>query len=203
MTEDDHTPAPDNDPLADRGIELTDPRAIRAYAHPVRLRLLGLPRRHGPLTATQAAARLGESSGTTSFHLRQLAKYGLVEEAPGGRGREKPWQATSMLTHVPPIQATPEADEAAKQLRITLARRYFDNVLRWLQRADDAPKRWREAAMFGDRILYATPAELKALGDAIDKLIEPYGRRLDHADERPRNSREVSFIGIAFPMEQP
>jgi predicted transcriptional regulator len=184
-------------------VELTDPRALRAYAHPVRTKLVGLLRRRGPLTATQAAELLGESSGTTSFHLRQLAKYGLVEEAPGGRGREKPWQATSMLTHVPPIQATPEANEAAKQLRITLARRYFDNVVRWLQRADEAPKRWREAAIFGDRILYATPAELKALDDAIDKLIEPYGRRLDHPDERPRNSREVSYIGIGFPMDKP
>jgi len=182
-------------------IELTDPRALRAYAHPVRGKLVGLLRRRGPLTATQAAELLGESSGTTSFHLRQLAKYGLAEEAPGGRGREKPWQATSMLTHVPPIQATPEAAEAAKQLRITFTRSYFDNVIRWLQRADDDSKRWREAAMFGERILYATPAELKALDDAIDKLIEPYSRRLDHPDERPSNSREVSYIGIAFPME--
>jgi hypothetical protein len=108
-----------------------------------------------------------------------------------------------MLTHVPPIQATPEADEAATQLRISVARQYFDTVLRWLHRADDAPKRWREAAIFGDRLLYATPAELRALNEAIEKLIEPYGRRLDHPDERPRNSREVSYIGIAFPMEQP
>jgi predicted ArsR family transcriptional regulator len=184
-------------------IELTDPRALRAYAHPVRTKLVGLLRRRGPLTATQAAELLGESSGTTSFHLRQLAKYGLVEEAPGGRGREKPWQATSMLTHVPPIHATPEANEAAMQLRIALAQRYFDNVVRWLQRAAHAPKRWREAAIFSDRILYTTPAELEALRDRIDELLEPYARRLDHPDERPKSSREVSYIGIAFPMEQP
>ena len=63
---------------------LTDPRALRAMAHPIRLELVGLLRTHGPLTATKAAALLGESSGSTSFHLRQLAKYGLVEEAGGG-----------------------------------------------------------------------------------------------------------------------
>jgi predicted ArsR family transcriptional regulator len=79
----------------------------------VRGELVGLLRRRGPLTATQAAALLGESSGT-SFRLRQLAKYGLVEEAPGGRGRAEPWQATSTLTHVPPILAAAEAAEAAK-----------------------------------------------------------------------------------------
>src|SRR5882757_1176439 len=106
-------------------IELTDPRALRAYAHPVRNKLIGLLRLEGPLTATRAAELLGESSGTTSFHLRQLAKYGLVEEAPGGKGREKPWQATSLMTHVPPIQPTPEAAEAANQLRITMAHAYY------------------------------------------------------------------------------
>ena len=65
---------------------LTDPRALRAYAHPVRMALVGLLRTEGPLTATRAAELLGESSGTCSFHLRQLAKYGLVEEAGGGTG---------------------------------------------------------------------------------------------------------------------
>ena len=77
---------------------LTDPRALRAYAHPVRMRLMGLLRTEGPLTATRAADLLGESSGTCSFHLRQLAKYGLVEEAEGGTGREKPWRATTTST---------------------------------------------------------------------------------------------------------
>src|SRR6202034_4268220 len=76
---------------------LTDPRALRAYAHPVRMKLVGLLRTEGPLTATRAAELLGESSGTCSFHLRQLAKYGLVEEDGGGTGREKPWRATSMV----------------------------------------------------------------------------------------------------------
>src|SRR6201984_1021816 len=78
--------------------QLTDPRALRAYAHPVRMALMGLLRTEGPLTATRAAELLGESSGTCSFHLRQLAKYGLVEEAGGGTGREKPWRATTTST---------------------------------------------------------------------------------------------------------
>src|SRR6516225_3617169 len=89
-------------------IELTDPRALRAYAHPVRGKLVGLLRRRGPLTATQAAELLGESSGTTSFHLRQLAKYGLAEEAGGGTGREKPWRATTTSTAWDSAPDTPE-----------------------------------------------------------------------------------------------
>src|ERR1700683_2068981 len=77
---------------------LTDPRALRAYAHPVRLKLVALLRTEGPLTATRAGELLGESSGTCSFHLRQLAKYGLVEEAGGGTGREKPGRGATPAT---------------------------------------------------------------------------------------------------------
>ncbi|HEY7048302.1 MAG TPA: helix-turn-helix domain-containing protein [Jatrophihabitantaceae bacterium] len=184
-------------------IELTDPRALRAYAHPVRGKLLGLLRRRGPLTATGAAELLGESSGTTSFHLRQLAKYGLVEEAPGGTGRQKPWQATSLLTHIPPIQATPEAAEAAKQLRISMAQRYFEWLVRWLQQTDDETDEWRSAALFGDRIIWATAAELEDVKQAVEDLIEPYARRLTEIAERPEGAREISYIAFAFPMEPP
>ena len=70
-----------------RAIELTDPRALRALAHPLRVKLLGLLRLEGPMTASDAGRRVGESSGSASYHLRQLERYGLVEEAEGGTGR--------------------------------------------------------------------------------------------------------------------
>src|ERR1700744_1547874 len=93
---------------------LTEARALRAYAHPVRMKLVGLLRTEGPLTATRAGELLGESSGTCSFHLRQLAKYGLVEEAGGGTGREKPWRATATSTDWDAIgDGTPEMAAAA------------------------------------------------------------------------------------------
>jgi len=60
--------------------------------------LVALLRRDGAQTATQAAKATGESVASCSFHLRQMAKYGLVEQAGGGRGREKPWRATAMFT---------------------------------------------------------------------------------------------------------
>ena len=72
--------------------ELTDPRAMRAMAHPVRLSLLEALNHHGQLTATEAAEHVGESPSNCSFHLRQLAKYGFVEEAEGGTGRQRPWR---------------------------------------------------------------------------------------------------------------
>ena len=69
-------------------IRLDNARALRAYAHPVRMKLILALRTRGPLTATQAGRLLGESSGTCSFHLRQLAKYGLVEETGEGVGHD-------------------------------------------------------------------------------------------------------------------
>ena len=81
------------DPREERGrLNLTDPKAIRALAHPVRWALLEALGQAGTLTATQASEMLGESPANCAFHLRTLAKYGFVEEAGGGRGRERPWR---------------------------------------------------------------------------------------------------------------
>src|ERR1700750_1052640 len=120
------------EPVPDRTIELTDPRAMRAYAHPVRMALIGLLRTEGPLTATQAAARLGESSGTCSFHLRQLAKYGFCEEGGGGHGREKPWRATAFSTNWSTSIENPELSDAQRQLDATVVQHYMTRVARWL-----------------------------------------------------------------------
>lgn len=69
-------------------VQVSDIRTLRALAHPLRNRLLGLLRLEGPSTATLLGARVGESSGWTSYHLRQLATYGFVEEVQGrGAGR--------------------------------------------------------------------------------------------------------------------
>src|ERR1700735_1064515 len=85
-----------SDTPAGRSVQkLTDPRAIRALAHPVRMALLELLAHTGTLTATQASDALGESPANCAFHLRTLAKYGFVREAGGGRGRERPWALAS------------------------------------------------------------------------------------------------------------
>ncbi len=183
-------------------VELTDPRALRAYAHPVRNKLVGMLRRHGALTATQAGQLLGESSGTTSFHLRQLAKYGLVEHAAGGKGREKPWQATSLLTSVPDFAPNAEVADAARGLKLALASDYLRKLTGYLNRSDQESEQWQRATIFGDRILFVSPEELAALGKALDELLEPYARRLGNVEERPPGTRDVTFIGLAFPTEQ-
>ena len=150
---------------------ITDPRALRALAHPIRMSLIGLLRMHGPLTATRAGELLGESSASCSFHLRQLAKYGLVEEAGNGKGRERPWRPTTMFTQWPDITDDPEVDAAAGLLTSVIAESYFDQTMRWIEARADEPAEWRQAAQFGDTSLYVTAAELAGLGEQATTLI--------------------------------
>src|ERR1700722_16636507 len=83
---------PDN-----RGLRrVSDAQTMRALTHPVRIALFEQLSVGGPMTATQVGELIGESPTTCSFHLRQLAKYGFVEEAGGGKGRARPWRMSSI-----------------------------------------------------------------------------------------------------------
>jgi DNA-binding transcriptional ArsR family regulator len=188
-------------PTAGRTVtRLTDPRALRAYAHPVRMKLVWLLRTEGPLTATRAAELLGESSGTTSFHLRQLAKYGLVEEAGGGAGRERPWRATTTSTSWDATAAdTPELAAATGLLNTLIAEQYFERLVRWLEASPDEPPEWQEAALLGDRILYVTADELAELGRRVQELVDVYFERQVKPELRPEGSRVVNYLHLAFP----
>jgi DNA-binding transcriptional ArsR family regulator len=195
-------------------VRLTDPRALRGYAHPTRMALVALLRRDGPQTATQAAAAIGESVASCSFHLRQLAKYGLVEAA-GGRGREKPWRATAMFTELdsaaggdPDLAAAGygegaagygEGAAAAQALRLAVARQYFELMARWLQAEAREPAEWRDAAQLGDTMVHLTAAELAELGGQLRALLRPYLDRLGDPARRPADSRPVMVLNMAFP----
>jgi hypothetical protein len=187
------------EPVPERTIELIDPRAMRAYAHPVRMALIGLLRTRGPITATQAAARLGESSGTCSFHFRQLAKYGLCEEAPGGKGREKPWRATAAFTTWTSSPADPDLVEAEHHLNLVVLQRYFDQITRWFaKRGKDDPE-WQRLFGFGDLGVPLTADELAALRRDVEALLRPYIARVTGEDEAPEGARRVTFVHFAFP----
>jgi predicted ArsR family transcriptional regulator len=190
------------DPQKARSVtRLTDPRALRAYAHPVRMALVGLLRTEGPLTATRAAELLGESSGTCSFHLRQLAKYGLVEEAGGGTGREKPWRATTLSTSWEAAPGNPELAAATSMLNTVIAERYFEQVMRWLDSSQHESKEWQQAALLGDRFLYLTADELTEIGARVRELLDPYSDRVADKSLRPEGSRRVTYLHLAFPTD--
>ncbi|MHA4777594.1 winged helix-turn-helix domain-containing protein [Streptomyces sp. MSC1_001] len=181
-----------------RSIRLTDPRALRAYAHPLRMSLVGLLRSNGPFTATRAAELTGESVASCSYHLRILAKYGLVEEAPGGRGREKPWRATARYTEWPEYSEDATVAEAADALGAAVAERYFERVTRAMENRHRLPREWREAEEFGDSLLHLTPEELAGLGERIDELLRPYEARTSDPSLRPEGARPVTVLRIAY-----
>lgn len=179
-------------------IELTDPRALRAYAHPTRMTLVGLLRKSGPFTATQAAELTGESVASCSYHLRILAKYGLVEEAPGGKGREKPWRATARFTEWPDRSEDAAVAQAADALSAAVAEHYFQRVLKSIENRPTLPEEWREAEQFGDTLLHLTPEELTGLGQRIEELLRPYEEREGDPALRPEGARPVGILRIAF-----
>jgi DNA-binding transcriptional ArsR family regulator len=183
-----------------RTVELTDPRALRAVAHPIRLELLGLLRRSGPLTATEAAARIGESPASCSFHLRQLAKYGLVEEAGGGRGRQRPWRATAPLTSWPAAVDGDDRQEATAMLSRVVVERYFEQAFEWLERRHSEPRDWAAVSDIGDWLIYATPAELRELDEQITELLVGFLERLEDPSKRPAGARAVNMIQLVLPL---
>ncbi|MEV4417802.1 helix-turn-helix domain-containing protein [Catellatospora sp. NPDC049609] len=184
-------------------IALNDPVALRAYAHPLRMSLVGLLRREGPLTATQAAAVLGESVPSCSFHLRQLAKYGLVERAEGADAREKPWRATALSTTWGADDGDAEAQAAVDHLDAVLIRRLYDRAMGWLaRRAADGP-RWRSVTGPGDDFAHLTPEELGELSRRIDALFDEYRPRQHDPSLRPAGARAVHFGYYVTTFEQP
>src|SRR3954471_9335937 len=144
----------------ERPRELDDPKAMRALAHPVRLALLEALT-DGPLTATEAGERVGESPANASFHLRQLAKYGFVEEAEGGTGRRRPWKLRQLGMRWTDVQEDPEAARAARALSRITQDRFLDRAQRALEERHALPEEWRAVTGINQVRLYLTPEEMK------------------------------------------
>ncbi|MFI5933390.1 winged helix-turn-helix domain-containing protein [Actinoplanes sp. NPDC051494] len=179
-------------------IRLDDPRALRAYAHPLRLSLIGMLRRNGPMTATQCAAALDENVPNCSFHLRQLAKYGLAERAPAADGRERPWQATASSTSWTDDSDDPETRVATDQLNTAIFRHYIRRTEAYLAIRGDEPAEWRNAAGFSDEMIYVTAEQLVALNEQVEALLEPFRDR----SARAEGSRPVAVVQMAIPTPE-
>jgi predicted ArsR family transcriptional regulator len=181
-------------------VQLTDPRALRAVAHPTRLKLIALLRRLGPLTATQAGERIGESPSGCSFHLRSLAKWGLVEEAGGGRGRERPWQATANGHEWAARGPGGEIDEAGELLTRVAVQRWFEEATDWVDRRREETAEWTDAALSGDQMIAVTAAELEEINRRVAEILAPYVKRVGDREAQPAGARDVTFIQLAFPF---
>jgi DNA-binding transcriptional ArsR family regulator len=172
---------------------------MRALAHPVRLALLEHLGQSDAATATECADVVGLSPSAVSYHLRALARAGLVEAAPGrGDGRERLWRRTAERYEVKDAAGLgPEAQEARRELLESLLTWDETRARRYLARIDDEPKEWQDAALFASTTLLMTAEELQALTRAVQELLEPY-RRGSRADA-PAGARAVSAVVRALP----
>ena len=179
---------------------VADPLALRAIAHPKRLALLDLLLVEGTATATRCAQVLGDSPSSWSFHLRTLARYKLVEEAPGGVGRRRPWRLASLGQSWSNLGVDPESRQAADELDQVFVQREVAGILTWLRARRAYPEQWQRAAHVVGVIAYLTPEELSELGEALGRLLHRRGDRLTDPARRPKGARLVRLLGFGFPL---
>jgi DNA-binding transcriptional ArsR family regulator len=179
---------------------VSDARAMRALAHPVRLALLEAIGREGELTASRAAEMLDESPGNMSWHLQTLAKYGYVEEAGGGKGRSRPWRIASVSNRFQTTAEDPEADAAGEALESTFADQAYSRLRTWFGRRASYPRQWRDAAFTADSISYLTAEEMSTLGDEIAELFGRYRNRVLDKELRPADAEPVKLVAFGHPI---
>jgi predicted ArsR family transcriptional regulator len=178
---------------------LTDPRAMRAVAHPVRIALLEVLGTEGPLTATQAGEHIGESPTTCSFHLRQLAKYGFIEEVEGVAGRRRPWRLIHKGLSFSDVSDDPETRLAATALSRVLHTFYLDRLKEGLALRRDTPTEWQKATGASEFLLYVTVDELITLDEQVEALVKPFAERIGNPKTRPRGAVPIEMLFFAYP----
>ena len=169
--------------------------------HPIREALLELIRHDGVVTATDAAREMGGSTGLYSFHLRQLARHGVIEEAPAPRGRVRPWRLTepgaARSAEQPRSRPVSDAELSA------VARGLEDeSYRRWLEHRDAVPGPWRRDEAFS-QVVYLTPEEMAGLAGVIRVLIAQYRHREDRPSARPPDAAPVAVVARVFPLLEP
>lgn len=173
---------------------------MRALAHPLRLRLLELVAQEGSLTSTRASELAGESTGSCSFHLRQLAKYGFLEPGEGGRGRERPWRLADVDTTWSPLPHDLDAAAAADALSSELLGSALDALARYHRLRHSFPPDWREAGLISTSLLFLTAEELAQIEQEIVAIVRRYVERLQDPDRRPSGARPVRLVSFAAPL---
>lgn len=187
-------------PDTGRARDVDDVRALRALAHPFRIRLYELVAREGTLTSTQASGLTGESTASCSFHLRQLAKYGFLEQAPQKDGRERPWRRTAAVNVFTRLADDSDYASAAEAAGLVAAERLRTQLRSYLASQEREQIQWRESSLLHDSLLYLTASELDALKRDVLALTRQYQARTVEAALRPTDSKPVAFFAAGFPL---
>lgn len=185
--------------------EVTDARTMRALSHPVRIALVEELWAGGALTATELGERIGETPTTCSFHLRQLAKYGWVEEAGGGKGRARPWRMTSLGFQIPGVQEDPESIVATNVLTGMFRERQLARYGAWRQARYSWPLEWREATTDSQYYFYLTVEELSGLSKDLHAVLGKWfsPERITDPSRRPPGSVPVELLALSYPVDVP
>ncbi|HET6987191.1 MAG TPA: helix-turn-helix domain-containing protein [Kribbella sp.] len=181
--------------------EITDPQAMRALAHPVRLAALSYLQRNGPATATQLSEHVGASPSVTSWHLRHLASFGLVVDGPppsGSDRRQRWWNAVARGFRYQ-MPDTPEGTEAGRLLRTEMMNEALESAQHWIAETEPVlDAEWSRRAGSANTLLVLTPTEAEAIESAIEQLFAPYIQRRD-AGEAPDDARPVRYLRMSLP----
>lgn len=184
--------------LEDDTLHLETADELRALAHPLRVRIMLrlaernlAPGNEGIVTSTLLARELGESTGATSYHLRQLAKFGLIQEVPDyGNARDRGWRATARYISVnPDAKASPEHRAAQAELYRHLVELDDRVTSTFLRGIDDYPVDWRDAWRISNAFIHIHPDEVPELHSRLDALLSEY-ERVGPA-ERPSGAERV------------
>ena len=196
---------PDDHDAPDLAVQVTDVRALRALSHPLRSRLLGQLRLHGPATASRLGRAVGESSGSTSYHLRQLAAYGFVEEVEGqGTARERWWRARHRMTswragELLPQEGGAQVEEEMTRLQIDQQARVLDA---WHEQKEQLGQAWTDAASLNDYGLRLTPGQARELAGELNATLVRW--MADHpGDAEPvEGSEQVCVLLDLVPLRE-
>ncbi|RSM72635.1 ArsR family transcriptional regulator [Kibdelosporangium aridum] len=178
-------------------MRVRDVELMRALAHPLRAELLNYLMSVGPRTASECATAVGSTASNCSWHLRQLAGWGLVERADGDNARDKPWRATQVGLDLGEFSADPVTQAA--QLAAWGANTANDQVLtqRFADSIDLLEPEWQQVSGISTYALRVNAKELAALTAAIDALIRPYVATI--RTDAPPDARPVHTSVRAFP----
>jgi len=180
--------------MAEERKQITDAKALRALAHPLRWKLLEIVGREGTATATQCAQETGESVANCSYHLNTLAKYDYVEQAEGGQGREKPWRVVSQSQGWTDVGMDTEGALAAQ----AASGAFLDHALTQIRErqltAPLEPDDWRDVIGVDNSNDFMTPAEVDELRAAVRTIMNQYQERRTKPELRPDGARSVNIF---------
>lgn len=179
-----------------------DAGALKALAHPLRVRIFDLLSERGPQTASTLAALVGETSGSMSYHLRALAAHDLIREVVGrGTARERWWERPKGRIDLPgpDDSMTPSNRASAQIVTAEFFRLRHETLMAYLNRNEaEVPEEWRDAGIVMTTYLDLTVeqmAELKAeLTEVVDRVVERY------QGESSPGSRRVSLRAELFDL---